>query len=106
MELVEHLVKIRPAGLSDVFGWTDLGTVPVEPMAMVLVGVAGVAERPRITFHFTPTSASWINQVETWFGTGDGAEPVGRDPRGGPEEVLGGGRFEALPRRLDRGCRF
>jgi transposase len=22
---------------------------------------------PRITFHFTPTSASWLNQVETWF---------------------------------------
>jgi hypothetical protein len=20
------------------------------------------------TFHFTPTSASWMNQVETWFG--------------------------------------
>ena len=24
--------------------------------------------RPRFTFHFTPTSASWMNQVETWFG--------------------------------------
>jgi len=22
----------------------------------------------RFTFHFTPTSASWLNQVETWFG--------------------------------------
>jgi transposase len=22
----------------------------------------------RITFHFTPTSASWMNQIETWFG--------------------------------------
>ena len=22
----------------------------------------------RITFHFTPTSASWLNQIETWFG--------------------------------------
>jgi transposase len=22
---------------------------------------------PRVTFHFTPTSASWMNQVETWF---------------------------------------
>jgi transposase len=28
---------------------------------------AWLAERPRITFHFTPTSASWMNQVETWF---------------------------------------
>jgi hypothetical protein len=23
---------------------------------------------PRITFHFTSTSAPWMNQVETWFG--------------------------------------
>jgi len=30
--------------------------------------LAWLAERPRITFHFTPTSASWMNQVETWFG--------------------------------------
>jgi transposase len=27
-----------------------------------------LARHPRITFHFTPTSASWMNQVETWFG--------------------------------------
>jgi len=27
-----------------------------------------LAARPRITFHFTPTSASWMNQIETWFG--------------------------------------
>lgn len=30
--------------------------------------VAWLAAHPRITFHFTPTSASWMNQVETWFG--------------------------------------
>jgi len=29
---------------------------------------AWLARNPRITFHFTPTSASWMNQVETWFG--------------------------------------
>ena len=27
-----------------------------------------LADNPRITFHFTPTSASWMNQIETWFG--------------------------------------
>ena len=26
-----------------------------------------LARRPRFSFHFTPTSASWMNQVETWF---------------------------------------
>ena len=25
-------------------------------------------EHPRVSFHFTPTSASWMNQIETWFG--------------------------------------
>jgi transposase len=29
---------------------------------------AWLDRHPRITFHFTPTSASWMNQVETWFG--------------------------------------
>jgi transposase-like protein/transposase len=29
---------------------------------------AWLKSNPRITFHFTPTSASWMNQVETWFG--------------------------------------
>jgi transposase len=29
---------------------------------------AWLAAHPRVTFHFTPTSASWMNQVETWFG--------------------------------------
>jgi transposase len=28
---------------------------------------AWLARHPRFTFHFTPTSASWMNQVETWF---------------------------------------
>jgi transposase len=27
-----------------------------------------LAARPNVTFHFTPTSASWLNQVEIWFG--------------------------------------
>jgi transposase len=29
---------------------------------------AWLARNPRVTFHCTPTSASWMNQVETWFG--------------------------------------
>lgn len=27
-----------------------------------------LAQHPRVHFHFTPTSASWLNQVEIWFG--------------------------------------
>src|SRR5260370_569525 len=27
-----------------------------------------LAVHPNVTFHFTPTSASWLNQVEIWFG--------------------------------------
>ena len=29
---------------------------------------AWLAARPRYHVHFTPTSASWLNQVERWFG--------------------------------------
>jgi transposase len=29
---------------------------------------AWLATHPNVTFHFTPTSASWINQVEIWLG--------------------------------------
>jgi len=27
-----------------------------------------LTNHPNVTFHFTPTSASWLNQVEIWFG--------------------------------------
>lgn len=29
---------------------------------------AWLAAHPNVAFHFTPTSASWLNQVEIWFG--------------------------------------
>lgn len=29
---------------------------------------AWLAKHPTVTFHFTPTGSSWINQIETWFG--------------------------------------
>ena len=29
---------------------------------------AGLAKNPRITLHFTPTSGSWLNMVEIFFG--------------------------------------
>lgn len=29
---------------------------------------AWLAQHPNVHFHFTPTSASWLNQVELWFG--------------------------------------
>lgn len=28
----------------------------------------GLRRHPRVHFHFTPSSASWMNQIETWFG--------------------------------------
>ena len=30
--------------------------------------MAWLSKRPRYHLHFTPTSASWLNQVERWFG--------------------------------------
>ena len=31
--------------------------------------LAWLARHPRFTFHFTPTSCSWLNAVETFFAT-------------------------------------
>jgi transposase len=30
--------------------------------------MAWLAANPQVTFHFTPKGASWVNQIETWFG--------------------------------------
>jgi hypothetical protein len=30
--------------------------------------VQWLEKHPRVQFHYTPTSASWLNQVEGWFG--------------------------------------
>jgi transposase len=30
--------------------------------------MAWLADNPNIQFHFTPKGASWVNQIETWFG--------------------------------------
>ena len=27
-----------------------------------------LAKHPKVTFHFTPTGSSWLNQIEIWFG--------------------------------------
>lgn len=32
---------------------------------------------PNVQFHFTPTSASWLNQVEVWFSILQGQSPSG-----------------------------
>jgi hypothetical protein len=35
--------------------------------------LAWLARHPRWTFHFTPTSASWLNAVENFFSKDDAA---------------------------------
>ncbi len=50
---------------------------PEKDLAVVLDNVSShktpdvgkwLEAHPRVSFHFTPTSASWMNQIETWFG--------------------------------------
>jgi DDE superfamily endonuclease len=36
-----------------------------------------LAAHPNVTFHFTPTSASWLNQFEIWFGIFSRKAPTG-----------------------------
>lgn len=53
-----------------------MGDVPPEQEVHVIVdnycthkkNDAWLANHPNVTFHYTPTSASWLNQVEIWFG--------------------------------------
>ena len=51
----------RPNSIS-ISSWT---TTPPHQHPKVQ---AWLARRPRFHLHFTPTSASWLNQVERWFG--------------------------------------
>ena len=60
---------------------------------------AWLAHHPRFHLHFTPTSSSWLNQVETWFSlVHRKAIHRGVFPQRGPPQ----GRHPALPRRLER----
>ena len=42
--------------------WTTLSTHSTDEIEQWL------AKNPNITFHFTPTGSSWMNQIEIWFG--------------------------------------
>lgn len=46
----------------------DLHVIPDNSSTHKTADVqAWLAKHPRITLHFTPTSASWLNAVECWF---------------------------------------
>ena len=47
-----------------------------------------LAQHPNVRFHYTPTSASWLNQVEIWFGILSGPRPAAR-------KTLSGASFES-----------
>ena len=61
---------------------------------------AWLARHPRITFHFTPTSASWMNQVETWFGILT-RQAIRRGSFGSVKELIAG--IEAFTRAWNEG---
>ena len=60
---------------------------------------AWLARHPRWTFHFTPTSCSWLNAVEAFFADPDPAPPAARRlPLAGRPP----GRDQPLPRRAQQ----
>ena len=61
--------------------------------------IAWLARHPRVTFHFTPTSASWLNAVEGFFADPDQATPPTRRL---PRRRRPPGRDQPLPRRAQR----
>jgi DDE superfamily endonuclease len=34
-----------------------------------------LARHPKVRFHYTPTHASWLNQIEIWFSIPSGFDP-------------------------------
>ena len=58
--------------------------------------LAWLARHPRWTFHFTPTSASWLNAVENFFSEDDAAA---HPPRRLPLDRRPAGRHQCLSRR-------
>ena len=63
-----------PTASTSTSSWTT--TLPIKPAAIK----AWLARRPHYHAHFTPTSASWINQVERWFAELPPARPPARRP--------------------------
>ena len=61
LAFLRHVERAYPAGELHVV----LDNVSTHKTPDVL---AWLARHPRVAFHFTPTSASWMNQIETWFG--------------------------------------
>jgi transposase len=55
----------------------------------------------RITFHFTPTSASWMNQIETWFGILS-RQAIRRGSFGSVKELIA--MIDAFTRRWNDGA--
>jgi transposase len=60
--LLNHLDRSVPAGLDIHLVADNYGTHKHSKVKTWL------ARRPRYHLHYTPTSASWLNQVERWFG--------------------------------------
>lgn len=60
LEFMDRVVEGLPAG-------KDLHVI-LDNYCIHKKNDAWLAAHPNVSFHFTPTSASWLNQVEIWFG--------------------------------------
>lgn len=60
LEFMDHVVADLPAG-------KEIHVI-LDNYGIHKNNDAWLAHHPHVFFHFTPTSASWLNQVEVWFG--------------------------------------
>jgi transposase len=60
LEFMNHLVSDLPQG-------REIHVI-LDNYCIHKKNDAWLATHPNVQFHFTPTSASWLNQVEIWFG--------------------------------------
>jgi len=60
LEFMDHLVRDLPPG-------REIHVI-LDNYCIHKKNDAWLVAHPNVSFHFTPTSASWLNQVEIWFG--------------------------------------
>jgi transposase len=63
LQFLRTIEAIVPSSLDVHLVMNDYGTQKTPSIK------ARFARHPRFHVHFTPTSASWLNQVERWFAT-------------------------------------
>jgi len=54
--------------LYDLSKWKPAPVLPIPPEQRRTLEAKWFSKHPHLHLHFTPTSSSWLNMIERWFG--------------------------------------